>query len=97
MVANEFSQVEHFTRPLPTEKLSPILSTWPGPTTWVFPASEQAPYWITGEHDSIAIRMSAFTVIQQLCELTGPLVSTSANIAGQPAAMDATEVRQNRC
>lgn len=94
LVANDFAQVEHFTHPLDSEKLAPIFRTWPGPTTWVFPASEQAPYWITGEHDSIAIRISAFKLIQQLCALIGPLVSTSANIAGHPAAQDAAEVGQ---
>ncbi|MEL1263108.1 L-threonylcarbamoyladenylate synthase [Pseudoxanthomonas putridarboris] len=71
---------------LPTDRLAAVLSTWPGPYTWAMPASEQAPRWITGQHDSIAVRVSQHPVVVGLCNAYGgALVSTSANLGGQPA------------
>ena len=62
-------------------------ASWPGPHTWVVPASAAAPAWITGDHDSIAVRISAHPQVRALCmAFAGALVSTSANLANQPAA-----------
>jgi L-threonylcarbamoyladenylate synthase len=64
-----------------------VRASWPGPHTWIVPASANAPRWITGAHDGIAVRVSAHPVVVALCEaFGGALVSTSANRAGEPAA-----------
>jgi L-threonylcarbamoyladenylate synthase len=53
------------------------------------PASEAAPRWITGAHQGIAVRISDHPIVIELCNAYGgALVSTSANRAGQPAALD---------
>lgn len=66
--------------------LDAVRATWPGPNTWIVPASANAPRWITGDHDSIAVRVSAHPVVVALCDaFGGALVSTSANIATLPA------------
>lgn len=63
-----------------------VRASWPGPNTWVVPASADAPRWITGAHEGIAVRVSAHPQVIALCEaFGGALVSTSANLAGQPA------------
>ena len=50
------------------------------------PAANAAPRWITGAHDSIAVRISAHPQVVALCNaFGGAIVSTSANRAGQPA------------
>lgn len=68
--------------------------SWPGPNTWVFPAGPQASPWLTGAHDTLAVRVSAHPVVRALCEAWGgPLVSTSANRAGQPPATSRTQVQ----
>jgi len=68
---------------LPTDRLAAVLATWPGPHTWIMPAHPSAPRWITGTHDSIAVRISAHPVVIALCDaFGGALVSTSANPAG---------------
>ncbi|WP_173644193.1 Sua5/YciO/YrdC/YwlC family protein, partial [Xanthomonas citri] len=47
----------------------------------------RAPRWVTGEHDGLAVRISAHPVVAALCGAWGaPLVSTSANLAGEPPA-----------
>lgn len=64
-----------------------VFDTWPGPNTWVVPARVDVPAWITGVHDSVAVRVSAHPEVVALCAAWGgALVSTSANRSGQPAA-----------
>ena len=71
------------------EQKNRVLASWPGPNTWVFPASTHAKPWITGDFDTIAVRVSAHPIVQRLCHHFGkPLVSTSANLSGQPAIND---------
>ena len=75
-------------------QLAAVRSSWPGPHTWIVPATEAAPPWITGSHTGIAVRVSAHPVFVALCNaFGGALVSTSANRAGdsppqQIAALD---------
>lgn len=65
------------------------------PTTWVFPAKVDSPYWLTGQYASLAVRISNFEPIQRLCIAFGkPLVSTSANLSGQPPARTIAEIYQ---
>lgn len=72
---------------VPEARLTEVLASWPGPNTWVLPASAAAPRWITGAHAGIAVRISAHPTVTALCRaFGGPLVSTSANLAGAPAA-----------
>ena len=78
---------------LPVERLEDVLASWPGPHTWVMPASERAPAWITGVHTGLAVRVSAHPVVVALCRaFGGPLVSTSANLSGQPAPLQRAEL-----
>ncbi|MCL1551091.1 Sua5/YciO/YrdC/YwlC family protein [Xanthomonas nasturtii] len=64
-----------------------VLASWPGPHTWILPVTAQAPRWVTGEHDGLAVRISAHPLVAALCVAWGaPLVSTSANLAGGPPA-----------
>lgn len=87
IVGSEWSQVEHLTQAIPPRLLSQVQSSWPGPWTWVFPASDEAPEWITGARPTIAIRISAHPIVQALCSAYGQaIVSTSANKEGQPVA-----------
>lgn len=63
-----------------------VRDSWPGPHTWIVPASHDAPRWITGDHDGIAVRVSAHPQVVALCAaFGGALVSTSANLSGQAA------------
>lgn len=80
---------------LPTDRREAVFASWPGPHTWIVPATGRVPHWITGAHDGVAVRVSAHPTVVALCRaFGGPLVSTSANPAGAPppcslAAFDA--------
>jgi L-threonylcarbamoyladenylate synthase len=59
---------------------------WPGPVTWLLPAAPETPWWLTGDHDTLAVRVTAHPTAAALCRaFGGPLVSTSANLFGHPA------------
>jgi L-threonylcarbamoyladenylate synthase len=71
---------------LPPGRLDEIAAGWPGPNTWIVPATARVPRWITGTHAGVAMRASAHPVVAALCRAYGgALVSTSANPAGAPA------------
>lgn len=72
---------------LPRERAEAVRASWPGPATWAMPATATVPAWIRGDHASVALRVSAHAQARALCEaFGGPIVSTSANLAGQPPA-----------
>jgi L-threonylcarbamoyladenylate synthase len=57
------------------------------------PIKAQVSKYLCGEFDSIAVRVSAHTGVQALCRaLNKPLVSTSANLAGEDPALTADEI-----
>lgn len=65
------------------------------PTTWVVPARPDTPAWLSGAHDSIAVRITSHPLAAALCsEFDGAIVSTSANPAGRPPAHTALAVRR---
>jgi L-threonylcarbamoyladenylate synthase len=94
LIGADFSQLEPYVILPSRNAMKRALATWPGPATWVFPASNYAPLWITGEHDTIAIRVTAHPIASALCAAYGgAIVSTSANRSGREPARSATQVR----
>ncbi len=95
LVASDFAQLLPFLKPT-ASMLNQIMPSWPGPVTWVVPAQASVPKYLKGEHDSLAVRVSAHPLVQQLCSTYGgAIVSTSANISKQAPARSALAVRQH--
>jgi L-threonylcarbamoyladenylate synthase len=66
---------------------------WPGPLTIIVPASAKVPLKVTGNTGRLALRQSRSKVANALLEaLQQPLISTSANISGQPTCRSGIEV-----
>jgi len=61
---------------------------WPGPLTLVLAAGVGVPPGITAGGSSVAVRVPGLALTRELCIGAGPLVSTSANLSGAPAALD---------
>lgn len=96
LVARTYSQLLNYVddKSIPMDKRTEIFSSWPGPITWLLPASKNAPNWITGGSGLIGVRVSQHPLIQELCELFGkPMVSTSANVSSFPAALSENQVK----
>lgn len=80
---------------LSDERIAHIQSTWPGPYTWVMPAKSATPKFLTGQFETIAVRVTNHPTVIAICEQFGkPIVSTSANLTGLPPAKTAREIYQ---
>lgn len=93
VIASNFGDIEHWLQPMAEKVEDRAYRTWPGPYTWLWPATPEAPAWITGGGSRIAVRITRHPVAVALCDAYGPLVSTSANRSGQAPARNLTEVR----
>ncbi len=94
LIASQPEQILSYISATPAQlkKLSAITTT---PVTWLIPAHPDCPAWLTGKHDSIAIRITRHPVASELCQRLGQaLVSTSANISHQTAARKALDVQR---
>lgn len=95
LIAHDWEQVANLSASVAPLSLQQAQSTWPGPMTWVFPATPAAPSWISGHNPSIALRITAHPLASTLCQaFGGPIVSTSANVDGEPPARDITTLQQ---
>lgn len=64
------------------------------PTTYIVKAHKNTPKMLLGGHDTVAIRLTNNSLIDELCQLTGSaLVSTSANLSGYPVAQSSLKLR----
>lgn len=80
LIASEWEQLKPFASPLTNEQMDTLMATWPGPVTWLIPAAAGVTSLLTGEHTTIAMRITAHPIAKELCQAFGkPLVSTSAN------------------
>ena len=95
LIAANFAQLEPWLAPLDENIREKIFASWPGPHTWLVPSKATTSYLLRGQHQTLAVRVSAHPLCQQLCEACGhPLVSTSANLSDQLPATSAREVEQ---
>jgi L-threonylcarbamoyladenylate synthase len=95
LIADRFKRLKPFVRPLHAADLARMQHSWPGPVTWVVPASAACPPLLTGGRPTIAVRVTAHPVAAQLCRSLGmALVSTSANKSGKKPAKTAAECRR---
>lgn len=96
LIAAHFRQFEPLLAPLPARTVARVQASWPGPVTWTWPCRPEAPVWLRGDHDTLAVRVTAHPLAAALCEAFGtPLVSTSANLSGHPPARTPLRVRGN--
>ena len=95
LIASSLKQLEPYLQLTPaiSEK---VQATWPGAVTWIIPSQSWVPQWLTGNHSSLAVRVTAHPIAHLLCEENAaPLVSTSANIHGKPPATHAWQVSKS--
>ncbi len=94
LIAADFDQLRPFIKSLAEPEMERIFGSWPGPNTWLLPAAEHLPFWLTGTHTTLAVRVTAHPLAAALCRACGsPIVSTSANRSGQHPARSALQVR----
>lgn len=95
LIADHFRRLQPFVRRLDPADLARLRRSWPGPVTWVVPASATCPPLLTGGRPTIAVRVTAHPAAAHLCRSLGmALVSTSANKSGHKPARSAAECRR---
>lgn len=89
LVAADIEQFDDYIDFSKIKNLQRIRDSWPGSVTWLISARHQTPYWLTGSHKTLAVRVSSCQTVRALCEELGPLISTSANLKSfEPAKSD---------
>jgi len=70
-------------------------ATWPGPVTWLLPASRRTSRWVRGVHPNVAVRVSAHPTVVGLCQRASTaIISTSANWHGSRELRTTVDVRR---
>lgn len=94
LIADGFQALRPYIGPLDAALTERLTGSWPAPLTWLAPAAADAPPWITGGHERIAVRVPAHPLARALCRAWGgALVSTSANRRGREPLRTARAVR----
>jgi L-threonylcarbamoyladenylate synthase len=80
---------------LGSKQIEQIKSTWPGPVTWIVPVNQNTHSLVTGQFDSIAVRVTAHEQVKAICSAFGkPITSTSANLSGYEPCRTVSEVQK---
>lgn len=87
LIGNDVEQFEPWLAGLTPQHRVTLAASWPDALTWLVPDNGHSPRWLTGQHDSIALRVPAHPLARELARVFGgPVVSTSANPQGRVAA-----------
>lgn len=83
LIAANLQQLEPYIQRPSSSVLNRILATFDEPTTWVLPAKPNVPVWLTGQYDTLAVRLTQHPLAKELCEYAQmAIVSSSANVSG---------------
>jgi L-threonylcarbamoyladenylate synthase len=94
LILADLSQIDGVARSVPP--LARLLAEkfWPGPLTLVLFKSDSVPDIVTGNSETVAVRIPAHPIPVALARGVGmPIVGTSANLSGQPSALTTEEAR----
>jgi L-threonylcarbamoyladenylate synthase len=85
VLVNGTSMLEHYLEIMP-ERAIDLLEHATKPTTIIYPGARNLAAGLIAKDGSVGIRITTDPFCQQLMEHTGkPIVSTSANISGEPS------------
>ncbi|HEY9146185.1 MAG TPA: L-threonylcarbamoyladenylate synthase, partial [Thiobacillus sp.] len=71
LIADRFKRLKPFIRPLNAADRTRVMRSWPGPVTWVVPASATCLPDLTGGRPTIAVRVTAHPGAARLCRSLG--------------------------
>jgi len=95
LLAADEEQLAPWIAPLDTALAKRLRATWPGPVTWIVPCRNDCPAWLTGDRDTLAVRVTAHPPARALCAAVGmALTSTSANPSGSMPLTTSAAVRE---
>lgn len=93
IIAAKRDQLTPFIAAVDDTLSSRLAATWPGPVTWILESSKDSSALLTGNRTTIATRVTRHKTAAKLClACDHALVSTSANLSGQPSCHEASTV-----
>lgn len=98
LLAANYSQLLNYVDDslIPQDKRFSVLSRWPDGITQVLPANKNTAKYLTGQFDTIAVRVTSQPDVVALCNaLNKPIVSTSCNTTGKAPATTYQEIEGN--
>jgi len=95
LIASHYHQVARYLQPLTLNEQAKLKNDDAQAVTYLLPTRHSTPRWLRGEHDTLAVRLTAHPFARQLCRSAGSaLVSTSANRSGQRPAKTYAECQR---
>jgi L-threonylcarbamoyladenylate synthase len=95
LIASHFHQIARYLRPLAPDEQVRLQNDNAQAVTYLMSVKPSCPRWLRGEHDTLAVRLTAHPFSKQLCRSAGSaLVSTSANRSGQRPAKTYAECQR---
>lgn len=98
LLAANFAQLQPYIdySDFTAEERKLILSRWPDGITQLIKKQPNTSSFISGEFNTIAVRITSQPDVVALCNsVKKPIISTSANLSGQPPAKTWQEVEKN--
>ncbi len=94
LIANKLEHFSDYIKELNREDQIKVQQT-ETPTSWIVPAKKNIPLWLTGNNQTLAIRITQHPIVSELCnQLHHPLVSSSANPGGKKPALNALQLHR---
>lgn len=95
LIAADLTMAFAVAREVPPEARLLAEAFWPGPLTLVLPARDGIPAALIGADGGVGVRVSSHPIACALAAgLRGPLTATSANLAGEPPAVEVDAARR---
>ena len=95
LLAANYQQLARYLQPLTVAEQQRLLEAGASVITCLMPARAGCPRWLTGQHATLAVRLSAHPYAKRLSlGVDSALVSTSANRSGQRSAKTYAQCKQ---
>lgn len=91
IIAANIEQLENLG--LKHRYLTAVQQFWPGPLSVIIPCANPELTYLHLDKQSLAVRLPADPGLEQLLLKTGPLLTSSANLPGQPTATTMEQAR----
>lgn len=83
LIASHYHQIARYLQPLTPAEQTRLQHDGAQAVTYLMPVKPSCPRWLRGDHDTLAVRLTAHPFAKQLCRsANSALVSTSANRSG---------------
>lgn len=94
LIVSDVRQARALTDVWPDAAAELASTYWPGPLTLVLPARAGLPACVVGAGGGVGVRVSSHTWASLLAaSVGGAITATSANLTGEPAALDVATAR----